>query len=105
MKSGYTTENIMLSTVYESTAAWNETYWKNEQFDKLLIDSRSEKSTKKRRQMYREMQAIIATEGGALIPMFADIVDAANTKIGYDEIAANEELDGLRCGERWWFKS
>jgi peptide/nickel transport system substrate-binding protein len=55
--------------------------------------------------MYREMQAIIATEGGALIPMFADIVDAANTKIGYDEIAANEELDGLRCGERWWFKS
>jgi len=105
MKSGYTTENIMLSTVYQSTAAWNETYWKNEQFDKLLIGSRSEKSIEKRRQMYREMQAIIATEGGALIPMFADIVDAASTKIGYDEIAANEELDGLRCGERWWFKS
>ena len=105
MKSGYTTENIMLSTVYQSTAAWNETYWKNKYFDKLLIGSRSEKSTEKRREMYREMQAIIATEGGSLIPMFADIVDAASTKIGYGKIAANEELDGLRCGERWWFKS
>jgi peptide/nickel transport system substrate-binding protein len=105
MKSGYTTENIMLSTVYQSTAAWNETYWKNERFDKLLVAARSEKDTAKRREMYREMQAIIATEGGSLIPMFADIVDAASTKVGYDEIAANEELDGLRCGERWWFKS
>jgi len=105
MKSGYTTENIMFSTVYQSTAAWNETYWQNGRFDELLIASRSEKSTEKRREMYREMQAIIAIEGGALIPMFADIVDAASTSIGYNEIAANEELDGLRCGERWWFKS
>jgi hypothetical protein len=31
-------------------------------------------------------------------------VDAANVKIKFGELSSKFALDGLRCGERWWFE-
>ena len=53
--------------------------------------------------MYVEMQRIVSDEGGVVIPMFADIVEATTKKLKYTNFAGNLELDGQRLSERWWF--
>jgi len=55
--------------------------------------------------MYFEMQRIVRDDGGALIPMFSNYVEAASKKLQIMNPAGNWELDGLRCTERWWFNS
>jgi peptide/nickel transport system substrate-binding protein len=55
--------------------------------------------------MYGEMQRIVRDEGGAVIPVFSDYVDAANIKLRFGDLSSNWQLDGLRAAERWWFGS
>jgi peptide/nickel transport system substrate-binding protein len=102
---GRPTEDWMLSTVYAAGAAWNETNWKHDRFNELLVAARSESDEGKRRAMYVEIQTIIRDEGGEIIPAFVSDLLAANTKLKFDEVAGNFELDGLRLPERWWFGS
>jgi peptide/nickel transport system substrate-binding protein len=102
--TGRPTEDWMFTAGYESTAAWNEAHWKNERFDSLLREARSELDDAKRREMYGEMQMIVHEQGAQLIPMFADTVLAANKKVQFKEpLVGNFELDGFRAYERWWF--
>jgi hypothetical protein len=35
--------------------------------------------------------------------MFANLLMATSTKVGFENVAANFDLDGLRTPERWWF--
>jgi peptide/nickel transport system substrate-binding protein len=49
------------------------------------------------------MQRIIHDDGGAVVPVFADFVDATTTKVQHGELSAEWDLDGGRAGERWWF--
>jgi len=102
--SGRPTENWMFSQVYSADAKWNETYWKNEQFNKLLIQGRAELKPEKRREIYVEMQRIVNADGGAIIPLFLSDVMALNDRIGHPEQIGNAwELDGMKNAERWWF--
>jgi peptide/nickel transport system substrate-binding protein len=55
--------------------------------------------------MYVEMQRILRDEGAAVIPMIANMVDAASSKLKFENPAGNWELDGMRLTERWWFES
>ena len=102
---GRATEDWMFSEVYAEDAPWNETHWKHERFNKLLKEARAELDKAKRREMYVEMQSILRDEGGNVIPTFSSTLDAATTKLRYEKVAANFELDGLRVPERWWFGS
>jgi len=102
--SGRTTEDWMFSTAYSADAPWNETFWKNEHFNRLLIQARAELDENVRREMYREMQMLIRDDGGALMPMFANNVDAASIQLGHQAaMAGNYNMDGGRLMERWWF--
>jgi peptide/nickel transport system substrate-binding protein len=102
--SGRPTENWMFSQVYSADAKWNETYWKNEQFNKLLIQGRAELNTEKRREIYVEMQQIVHNDGGLILPLFLSDVMAVNDKLGLPEQIGNAwELDGMKNAERWWF--
>ena len=56
-----------------------------------------------RKEMYHEMQRIGRDEGGVVIPIIANMVDAASKKVVFDIPAGNQEMDGLRICERWWF--
>lgn len=104
--SGRPTEDWALTMAYAQGATWNDTFWKNDRFNKLLVEARTELDTKKRREMYGEMQRIIRDEGGVVIPMFANHVWGVSDKIGHTKkVAANQTLDGTRCLERWWFNS
>lgn len=100
---GRPTEDWMFSTAYAEGAAWNDTFWKNDKFNKLLVQARAELDEAKRRQMYVEMQKIVRDEGGAVIPMFANYVMGLSDKVQHDKMGANWSLDGFRAVERWWF--
>ena len=94
----------MFSQVYAEGANWNESFWSNERFNKLLIQGRAELDDGKRREIYAEMQGICRDDGGSVIPMFSAYVQALSSKLGLpDKVAANWELDGHRQAERWWF--
>ncbi|MCU0902631.1 MAG: ABC transporter substrate-binding protein [Tabrizicola sp.] len=100
---GRPTEDQMFTTAYLGGGAWNESYWTNEAFDKLLVAARSELDDTKRREMYQEMQRLVSFEGSSIIPMYNNYVMAlANTVATPEKIGNNWNLDGFRCVERWW---
>ncbi len=102
--SGRATEDWMFSTAYESGVPWNDTHWENARFQELLIQGRTELDQDKRRAIYTEMQALISEEGGTILPMFANYVDAISTKIGTPGDLGNIwAMDSARLNERWWF--
>ena len=100
---GRPTEDWMFSQVYASNSKWNESFWSDATFDKLLLEARAELDEAKRRDLYAQMQGIVRDEGGSIIPMYANYVDARSTRVTHGEkIASNWELDGRKLVERWW---
>lgn len=99
------TVDWILSMTYVSDASANESAWKVPHFDKLVKEARAELNEDKRRALYFELQRILHDDGSVVVPMIANIVDAASDKVGFNPVAGNVELDGLRACERWWFKS
>ena len=93
----------MFSIGYAAESAWNDTYWKHDRFNELLVQARAELDDAKRRVMYREMQSIVRDEGGTLVAMFAAVLTAHSEKVAHSKVAGNAILDGLRLAERWWF--
>ncbi|MZI95713.1 ABC transporter substrate-binding protein [Vibrio sp. CAIM 722] len=76
--------DIIFSQFFLSSAAWNESHWKNTHFDKLLVDARKETDDAKRAQMYGEMQAIVHDKGGIGIPIFISKIDGIDSRLkGY----------------------
>ncbi len=100
---GRPTADWMFSTAYAAESNWNDTFWKDERFNQLLLTARAELNDAKRREMYGEMQRLLSDEGGALVWAFANHVFAMSKDIGHEEtMAGNWELDGTRFIERWW---
>ncbi|MDH3472251.1 MAG: ABC transporter substrate-binding protein [Rhodospirillales bacterium] len=100
---GRPTEDWMFSTAYADGAAWNDTFWKHERFNQLLVEARAELDEARRGEMYFEMQRIVRDEGGVVVPLFNNYVFAMSTKVGHGTLGANWDLDGLKLLERWWF--
>jgi len=103
--SGRPTADTMFSLAWKSDSPSNDSKWKNERFDRLLIEARGELDEARRRQLYGEMQIIASDEGACIIPVFADFVDAAKNTVKGFVPDANYELSGLRLPERGWFES
>lgn len=102
--SGRATEDWMFSSGYETGVPWNDTSWENARFQELLLAGRAELDSDKRRSIYGEMQAIMSTEGGTIVPMYANFVDANSKKLAHgDDIGNLWQMDGSRITERWWF--
>lgn len=101
---GRPTEDWMFSTAYAADAKWNDAYWQNKRFNELLVAARAELDESKRRAMYGEMQAIVRDDGGTIVPMYANYVDARSKKLAHSgKLASNWELDGWKIIDRWWF--
>ncbi len=100
---GRPTEDWMFSVAYADGGAWNDSFWKHDRFNKLLLQARAELDDSKRRGLYYEMQEIVSNEGGVMVPMYASYVFAMHKSVGHGPIAANWALDGLSSLERWWF--
>ena len=79
---GRPTQDLMYATGYKSDADWNDTRFFDEAFDKTLLAARAELDEVKRKDMYREMSLKVRDEGGAIIPMFNDYIDAISDRVG-----------------------
>jgi peptide/nickel transport system substrate-binding protein len=102
---GRPTADWMFSTAYAQESTWNDTFWKHERFNKLLREARAELDENKRHELYVECQRIVRDEGGVVIPVFANYIQAAHNKVRFRDIAGNWDMDGARAAERWWFES
>ncbi len=101
---GRPTCDWMFSQAYAEGANWNDTFWRHERFNKLLLQGRGELDKANRAEIYRDMQQIVRDEGGAVVWAFANYVYAMSDKVKRGpSVASNWTLDGTRYIERWWF--
>lgn len=102
---GRPTQDQMYSTAYLSTADWNDTRFKRPDFDKLLLTARAELDEKKRKDLYREMAMMVRDDGGVILPMFNDFVNASTKKVkGYVHDIGNDMSNGY-VATRVWLES
>ncbi|SFS19661.1 ABC transporter substrate-binding protein [Yoonia litorea] len=103
--SGRATEDWMFSTAYEAGVPWNDSQWDEKdsaRFQELLLIARAELDSDRRREQYYEMQQILRDEGGVLVPMFANYVQAVNNRISSPDVVGNLwQMDNARMAERW----
>lgn len=75
------TANLQLTIAFQSDSPWNDTFWRSERFDKLLLESRGAFDENRRKELYCEMQTMVRDEGGQIIPSFPNLLDAASDKV------------------------
>ncbi len=100
--SGRPVQDQMYSTAYTSSAAWNDTHFYNKEFDALIVESRAELDQKKRAALYSRIAHLLWEEGGAVVPMFNDLIDAHNDAIAGWEPDPNFELMGGYAPLKTW---
>lgn len=100
--SGRPTADLMLSVTLKSDAAWNETHFRREDFDKMLVEARALLDTEKRRELYWEMQRLVNEDGGYVIPVFPSVIDGYSAEVQGVVEDNNWGLMGMRLAERAW---
>ena len=95
----------MLSVAYGAKAPWNETHWNNEKFEKLLADAKGETDEAKRKPYIWEMQKMLHDDGGAIIPVFRDWLDAHNEKVGGHVPTGGFDMVNGYILEKAWIKA
>ncbi|VVP00741.1 Periplasmic dipeptide transport protein [Pseudomonas fluorescens] len=76
--------DMLFSQFFQSSAPWNESGWKNDQFDQLLLQARGETDEVKRGKMYGDMQALVHEHCGIGVPVFISNIDGADQRVkGY----------------------
>ena len=73
--------DIALTQFFKSDAPWNESRYKSDKFDQLLVAARCEIDTAKRAQMYADLQTMIHNDAGIGIPMFISSLDGTPRKL------------------------
>ncbi|MGF1592741.1 MAG: ABC transporter substrate-binding protein [Kiloniellaceae bacterium] len=99
---GRPTQDQMYSTAYYSKADWNDTKFYREDFDKLLLEARAELDQAKREEMYRTMAHMVRDEGGLILPMFNDFINAITKNVqGYVHDIGNDMSNGYAATRVW----
>ncbi|MEM1344242.1 MAG: ABC transporter substrate-binding protein [Pseudomonadota bacterium] len=99
---GRPTQDQMYSVAYQSTADWNDTRFKRDDFDKLLIEARGELDQTRRKELYTEMALTLRDEGGLILPMFNDFVDAATDRLKGQVLDPAGGMSNGYIGLRTW---
>ena len=99
---GRPVQDQMYSTAYISTADWNDTRFKDPKFDETLIAARGELDPVKRKAEYSELAMNVRDNGGAIVPMFNDYVEAISDKIGGWIADPNGDLMGGKAMQKCW---
>ena len=73
--------DTMLSLFFKSDAPQNESGWKNDKFDQLLLAARAETDEARRAQMYADLQTMVHEDSGIAIPYFTSSLDGHNRKL------------------------
>ena len=76
--------DVMFSQFFQSSAPCNESAWKNDQFDQLLLLARGETDDAKRSKMCADMQTLVHDHCAIGIPVFISNIDGVDRRIkGY----------------------
>ena len=67
--------------------------------------TRAELDGAKRKEIYTEMGTMLHEEGGGMVPMFNDFIDAVSNDVGGYEADANGELMNSYAGIRCWLNA
>jgi len=100
-----TTQDQIFSVAYLSSADWNESRFRNEQFDEMLFQARVEKDEAVRADMYTQMQSTVRDQAGVIIPMFNDYLDAIASEVQGFIQNPSDSLGGHLITENTWFAS
>lgn len=76
------TANSMLSIAFAPDAPWNDTLWKNDRVGELLTLALAETDPDKRSDMYCEIQTLVNTESGMVIPAHINVLDGISDRVG-----------------------
>ncbi|MCB2046857.1 MAG: ABC transporter substrate-binding protein [Novosphingobium sp.] len=97
------TADLIFSLFYDSKADWNESAWKNERFDKLLVEARGATDEGLRAEMYGEMQQLVHDKCGLAIPVFISLIDGYDKRLKGLRPIPLGGLMGYRFAEHvWW---
>lgn len=102
---GRATQDQMFSTAFISGADWNDSRYFNPKVDQLVVAARAELNAGKRKTMYRDIAVLVNEEGGAIIPMFNDTVEALGPKLGGWVKNPNGELMGGFGPSECWLEA
>jgi peptide/nickel transport system substrate-binding protein len=97
------TPDILFSLLYASQAPWNESRYKSEKFDAMLVEARGMLDQTKRKDIYGQLQAMIAEEAGTIIPAYISGVDAVTAKLKGMDINPLGGMMGYSMAEHVWF--
>lgn len=99
---GRPTQDARYMTSYVSNAEWNDTRFKRPDFDDMVRQARAELDEERRRALYHDMAVIIRDEGGSIIPVFNDFVNAANPRLkGFVHDIGNDLCNGRIASVVW----
>jgi peptide/nickel transport system substrate-binding protein len=97
--------DVLLTQFFKSDSPTNESGWKNEKFDQLLVAARAETDEARRAQMYADMQVMIHNEGGLGIPFFESSLDGHSKKLkGLSPIPLGGRM-GYAFSEHVWLEA
>ncbi len=97
------TADLIFSLFFESSANLNESGWKNERFDRLLVEARGTGDQALRAELYGEMQQIVHDKCGVAIPVFISLIDGYDQRIKGLRPVPLGAFMGYRFGEyAWW---
>ncbi|RUV44986.1 MAG: ABC transporter substrate-binding protein [Mesorhizobium sp.] len=99
------TPDILFSLLYASNAPWNESQYKSEKFDKLLVEARGLLDQAKRKEIYGQMQTMISEEAGTIIPAYISNVDALSSKVKGLEANPLGGMMGYAMAEYLWLEA
>lgn len=75
------TPDILFSLLYASDAPWNESQYRSSKFDGMMVEARGSLDDEKRKEIYWEMQEMVANEAGTIIPAYISNVDGLSSKL------------------------
>lgn len=81
-----------LNEAFHSTAKWNETYYNNSKFDRLLETARAELDFKRRRALYIEAQEYLAMNSGTIIPFHVTQLVVLSNRVTHFDPVPNDAL-------------
>jgi len=95
--------DVLFTQFFKSNAPWNESAWKNDRFDQLVVAARGEPDEVKRKQMYGEMQGLVSNLCGIGIPVFISLLDANDKRLkGLSPIPTGGMMGFCFAEYVWW---
>ena len=96
------TANSMMGIQFGPNGNWNDTFWNSDRMGELLKDSLAETDPVKRHEMHCEMQKLVSTQSGIIIPAHTNVLDAHNSKIhGFSNVPLGQ-FGGNGWAEHIW---